>query len=618
MFHVDAATGTLTPLPGNPVSFPMSLGCIRFFPNGKFAYALPGVDEASSQLSIFSVNPDGSLSQVNSASLPWSGSGLAIDPTGAYLYATVSDPVANGSAALYGYKIDSSDGSLTPIDGMPMTLPTDAWDGVAIDPSGSYLYLSNESDTDVSEYTIDAATGKLTPVPSATVNPCINPTALKFSPDGTHAYLTCGQSLTRDAVNVPLVDFSVGANGQLTEVSTPLSGPEPFDFLVDPSGKYVYVLGSGSDNEPASAGVIYAPDNMVLVYQVNPDGTLTLVNQVAGYLESPSFTLLSGAKPVTWAPAYAYLTTADNQITGYTVDADGTLSNPQSVTAAATPSTAALLPWGSNLLVASQGSSPVITPYTASAGTVAAGGAFASGVQIGGLALASTGNTAYLSDPAMQQVDVYSNAYLPGQWLQGNPFTAGAGAGPIATDPSGRYVVTGNQTDNTLTLVETVGAQPIPPIPLSYTPLALQFDPTGNLLLVTGSDGYLHLLSSNGLGALTQIATAALAGNMSSIAVDPTGQYVYVAGPGGLQAFVIDAKAATLTPISLNIPVSLANATGVYMEPSGQFVYVAVNGVATKALYAFTLNSDGTLTQAGSGPVATGQVTSMTFQDSIQ
>ena len=83
------------------------------------------------------------------------GDGLAIDPTGRFLY--VTSPVDNTVAE---YAISAQTGLLTLV-GTPVATgagPSDA----KIDPSGHYLYVSNYSDGTISEYVIDPSTGELT------------------------------------------------------------------------------------------------------------------------------------------------------------------------------------------------------------------------------------------------------------------------------------------------------------------------------------------------------------------------------------------------------------------------------------------------------------------------
>jgi 6-phosphogluconolactonase (cycloisomerase 2 family) len=202
--------------------------------------------------------------------------------------------------------------------------------------------------------------------------------------------------------------------------------------------------------------------------------------------------------------------------------------------------------------------------------------------------------------------------------MQPLTYTAEAGAGPVITDPSGRFLIVANQIAKSISMFQYHGAAPITPTSLPYSPLAIAMDPTGNWLFVSGDDQKLHLLLSNGLGLLTDSASAALPGNAISLAIDPGAHFVYAAGPAGLAAFTIDPQTLALNQVSLSIPISLANATGVYIDPSGKFLYVPVSG-SVNALYLFTINNDGTLTSAGTNPVATpNHATGMVFDEVIQ
>src|SRR5262249_55351086 len=87
---------------------------------------------------------------------------MVLDRSGRVLY--VANLVSNfaGPSASSMYTINSSNGVLTPTT--PPTVPT-GWfpQGIAIDPSGKFVYTANSDDNTVSMFTIDSATGLLTP-----------------------------------------------------------------------------------------------------------------------------------------------------------------------------------------------------------------------------------------------------------------------------------------------------------------------------------------------------------------------------------------------------------------------------------------------------------------------
>jgi 6-phosphogluconolactonase (cycloisomerase 2 family) len=621
-YTVDSSTGSLSTIFGSPASLSMAPGCLQFVPSGKFAYAIGG-----GELGTFSVNSDATLSMTNTSTFTDTPTGLAVDPLGQYLYvATLASPYETTSAAsLDGYSIDASSGALTPLPGSPWALPSGTSGQTTISPSGDYLYVSDLNGTSIIEYALDRATG----VPSlgqSIDSSCINPSALQFSPDGSHAYATCGESGARNDVQAPLIDYSVGANGQLSVVNAAVAGPAAGQIQVDPSGKFVYVLGSGNNYISSGSGATVA-GNALLVYKVQSDGSIQLVQQVAGQ-NNDSMVLLSGPAPVTWTTTSAWITTSgDDKVTPYSVHSDGTLTPGTSIPTSPGPFSASILPWGSDLLFATQSSSPNLFGYAVVGTSILNGSALGPAASPGGIVIDPSGHWAYATDPASGLVDVL---YSPSSGFWGltytspsgplNTYPAQAGAGPITMDPSGQYIVVADQSSKSLTLIGAQGAAPVPPIPLSFTPLTITADATGNYFFTAGDDGQLHMFLSNGLGALTDVAQGTLPGTTTtSVAADPFGGFVYAAGPAGLSAFAVDYTANTLTPIALNLPVSLTDATGVFVDPSGEFLYVAVSNGTTNALYLFTINSDGTLTNAATNPVATpNHATSMVFQASVQ
>jgi 6-phosphogluconolactonase (cycloisomerase 2 family) len=628
IYAIDPVTGNITTLPGSPFSVSFPLGCVRFAPSGKFAYATSGIEDAGDQLGTFAVNADGTLTLNNTVSFPFYPTGVAVDPIGHYLYVNVVDVLGGtlGSSQLYGYSIDATTGELTALDGSPFAIDAGVYGLLSFHPSGNSLYASNLNDVNILQYSINRTTGAPTKA-SSVDSTCINPSALQFLPDGSHAYALCGESSSRSVSDAPIQEFTVAASGQLTLHSSAFAGPVAQLMQVDESAKFLYVLGSGNDAVSNGNNGTTVATNTVLAYQIQPDGSLKVASQSAGHVLAQTMLLVSGPTPVTWATTNAYVTTSgDNQVSSYNVAADGALTAGQSLPTSSGPFSATTLPWGSDLLFASQATTPNLFGYAISGTTISSGSSFGSASSTGGIVIDPTGQLAYASDPVAGAVDVFHCAF-PGYWSAalvsgGAPFTysAGAGAGPITMDPSGRYIAVANQGDNSISLIEPLGAAPTPATVLGYTPLSINVDGTGNLIFVAGNDGKLHMLSSNGLGTLTEVASGALlAANTASVAIDPFSRFVYAAGPAGLNAFAIDQTANTLTPISLSLSVPLANATGAFLDPSGTFLYVPVSNGSTNALYLFTVNADGTLTASNANPVATPKgVTSMVFRANVQ
>ena len=87
-----------------------------------------------------------------------------VDPTGQFLYVACYD--ANAVSA---YVIDAA-GGLTQIDSDPATPGVQDFPAgtrpqfVTVDPTGRFVYVSNANSNDLSAFSINAATGELSPI----------------------------------------------------------------------------------------------------------------------------------------------------------------------------------------------------------------------------------------------------------------------------------------------------------------------------------------------------------------------------------------------------------------------------------------------------------------------
>ncbi len=118
-FKVDASTGVLTPVAGNPQAIPVS-------------------------------------------------SYISIDPQGKFLFVTENTGVGV-------YPIDLSTGALgSAVAGSPFAADNHPY-SVSIDPTGQFVYVGNDGSGDVSEFTLNGTTGALTTVSGSPVAAGANP-----------------------------------------------------------------------------------------------------------------------------------------------------------------------------------------------------------------------------------------------------------------------------------------------------------------------------------------------------------------------------------------------------------------------------------------------------------
>jgi 6-phosphogluconolactonase (cycloisomerase 2 family) len=149
-------------------------------------------------------------------------SAVVVDPSGRFAY------VANEfSDNVSGYTINATTGALPPLAGSPFPAGTFP-QAITVDPAGRFVYVANGGDFEslgsVSGYTINAATGALTPVAGSPFPAGAAPSAVTVDPSGHFTYVANG-----DADNIS--GYAINAtSGALT----PLAG-SPFPAGVGPS-----------------------------------------------------------------------------------------------------------------------------------------------------------------------------------------------------------------------------------------------------------------------------------------------------------------------------------------------------------------------------------------------
>ena len=344
-YNLDPATGTLTPFSGSPFPQAAPVGCIDFEPSGKFAYAANGVNSSTDLLTYSADAVTGALTLANNQTLPGIPTRGAIDPIGKYLYLAVFS-ADYMSASAVGYSIDSLTGALTPISGAPFSL-SNLSGTFTFHPSGNFLYMANSGGTSLDTYSVDRSTGKLTAV--ATISTRVNPTPVRFSPNGKFAYTACSE----DGVHpnsASVESFAVASNGSLTHLGSAPASQVPLDLSTDPSGQFLYMTG-------------VVPQ--VQAFQVGTDGIAKFVRSF-GIPPNPGATMVAfgGASPVTYAPRNAYITsTADNALLTYSVNSSGTLTISDTVSTSTPSFSLSLWPWGNNIAMASAVASPNLLAF---------------------------------------------------------------------------------------------------------------------------------------------------------------------------------------------------------------------------------------------------------------
>lgn len=150
--------------------------------------------------------------------------GVVASPTGQFIYVTDINqapptlPAAAGSVNLYSY---DGAGALTFVASYAVGIGPY---GVAIDPSGQFLYVANAMDNTVSGFTIDATAGTLTsmgpPVATGATGAVTIATSLVVDPSSQYLYVTTGDAATTGGSSISLMTITAG-----TGVPVPVGAP---------------------------------------------------------------------------------------------------------------------------------------------------------------------------------------------------------------------------------------------------------------------------------------------------------------------------------------------------------------------------------------------------------
>ena len=449
-----------------------------------------------------------------------------------------------------------------------------------------------------------------------------------------NAWITKPGDISSGAITTFRVD---DITGKLTVVGTTAAGTIPRTLTVDPSGQFLY----SSDY-----------DNYLRVYKLQADGTPKFVRAVATRSGQLTMAMIPGDSPATYTPDSIFVATAgDDLLTGYVIGRDGSLTGQGSVATPNTPTSLALLPWGTKALATATGAPStsnigayVVSPLTGSS-TVSM---FLGDAAIaGGVVVEPSEKYAFQSDSSAGVLRTYGNfgssfwgllSYDPGN---GAPvystFPAGAGAGPMAMVPSGRYLYVANQGANSITafafwgeLFEMTtqyvgGGYPDgSPYAIGAKPIAMAADPMGLYLYVVCDDNSVRVYSIDSLagGHITKVASLALPATPTSVTSDATGRFLYVGDAAGdVSPFGVDPGTGALTALTPNL--LPAAVTAISVESSGQFAYVLCGPAGGSAanngsINAFKVNTDGTLSTLPAGPWLANHPTAIAFTDSVQ
>jgi 6-phosphogluconolactonase (cycloisomerase 2 family) len=178
-YQINQTTGALTPVAGSPFALPayniyVAPGGFVMGGSGTslFLYVSLGFGSSSSGIVAFAINPStGALSPVPGSPFQTSDDnspGLCVDSSGKFLYAAVGPLGSDYAGAIYGFQINSLNGTLSPMASSPFASGVVGYRSPVLDPSGRFLYATGyESGADewgVYGFSLDSATGALSQI----------------------------------------------------------------------------------------------------------------------------------------------------------------------------------------------------------------------------------------------------------------------------------------------------------------------------------------------------------------------------------------------------------------------------------------------------------------------
>lgn len=234
-YSVNTSTGALTTLKGFPFTVGVNPTALAVDPRSRFL--LVG-DISASELHVFTIdNSTGALSET--AASPYATVrepvAITIDPAGTHVYVA-----SMGSNSVGGYNL-SATGELTPIAGSPFaTSGTQSFGfDIVINSAGTFVYVKDL--TNIYTYNVDAKSGALALVQTIAGPPNLGGIAL--DPHGIYLYAVASGANS-------ILSYSINAATGFLTPATSSSMVEPngaYTIAVSPSGEFAYTIENGSD-----------------------------------------------------------------------------------------------------------------------------------------------------------------------------------------------------------------------------------------------------------------------------------------------------------------------------------------------------------------------------------
>jgi 6-phosphogluconolactonase len=289
--------------------------------------------------------PTGALTPIPGSPFP-AGIGptsITVDPAGRFVFVVNGCAPLDCSGSVSAYTIDEATGALSPAPGSPFPAGINSR-SVAVDSTGHFAYVANYGSADISAYRIDQESGALAPISGSPISVGGAASSVAADQDAHFVYVAVDLGSGPSQVSGFSIDEK---SGDLTPVPGSAAPTEhfPFAITVDPTGNFVYVT--------CGARATGNPDPTISAYTIDrKTGALT---QVSGSPYGVGFPPLS----VTVDPTGQFVCVADfltQSISSFTIDRDnGALAQMLAVPVSGEPRSLAADPSGKFLYVAAFG-----------------------------------------------------------------------------------------------------------------------------------------------------------------------------------------------------------------------------------------------------------------------
>ena len=243
-FLVNTTTGMLTAVAGSPFATGARPTAVTVDAAGKFVFV---ANQAAGSIAVFSIAPGGVLSPV--AGSPFAASspyGVAVNPSGTALYVTnFPDSQISDLNTVSAFSIGAN-GALSAIAGSPFADANSSAGfavgiGILADPSGKFVFVGDHMAESVVPFSVNSVSAALTPVsalptPAAACGVSCHHNPLRLAVDPADKLLF-SSNVQAGTVSV----FNING-GNLTTIAEVPTGAHPFGVAVDPTGHFLYVV----------------------------------------------------------------------------------------------------------------------------------------------------------------------------------------------------------------------------------------------------------------------------------------------------------------------------------------------------------------------------------------